>query len=215
MYKVFVKYQTIIFAQDSERLSVPPFDMVQIDPENITHFYHVMHHHLNGDNRNTLVIADTADNIYQRAFTTSYYPVTAAGGVVVNRRNNNILTINRHGVWDLPKGKQDPGENLATCAIREILEETGIQAHLSSPVPFITKHIYQEKNRRILKSTYWFLMSADGNMPKESTPEEGITEIHWGDRSFIDLQFLPGTFPLIREVFDHFQMLWPEYFSEI
>ena len=55
-------------------------------------------------------------------------PLIAAGGVVVNP-NNEILWIFRRGFWDLPKGKLDPNETIEACAIREVMEETGI-SHL-------------------------------------------------------------------------------------
>jgi 8-oxo-dGTP pyrophosphatase MutT (NUDIX family) len=205
MYKVFVKYQTIIFASKNELLYLPQQEIVNINPENIRDFKKQMKRLQNGNNRNTIVVTDTPYNRYQRTFISSYYPITAAGGVVVNCNNNSILVIKRDGIWDLPKGKQDPGENLAGCARREIREETGIEATLVSPLPFITRHVYHQANAGIIKSTYWFLMTAEDEEPKRSTPEEGISEILWGSSSFIESTLLPDTFPLIREVLGHFQ----------
>ena len=40
----------------------------------------------------------------------------AAGGLVIN--NGRLLCIKKHGLWDLPKGKLDPGESLEACARR-------------------------------------------------------------------------------------------------
>ena len=34
------------------------------------------------------------------------------------------------GVWALPKGNIDPGEQPAETAVREVFEETGVDAHL-------------------------------------------------------------------------------------
>ena len=55
--------------------------------------------------------------------------VVAAGGVVLRKdsHSSDVLCIFRNGVWDLPKGKQAKGEDLRTCALREIKEETGLQ----------------------------------------------------------------------------------------
>ena len=32
----------------------------------------------------------------------------------------------RRGKWDSPKGKLDAGETIEACAVREVMEETGI-----------------------------------------------------------------------------------------
>ena len=36
-----------------------------------------------------------------------------------------ILFINKNGKWDLPKGKLEEGESLATCAVPKTSEKTG------------------------------------------------------------------------------------------
>ena len=51
--------------------------------------------------------------------------IKAGGGLVLNPRNE-ILMIFRRGFWDLPKGKLDDGETIMECAIREVMEETGL-----------------------------------------------------------------------------------------
>jgi 8-oxo-dGTP pyrophosphatase MutT (NUDIX family) len=60
--------------------------------------------------------------------------VRAAGGVVWRRRPADgaveVLVVHRpppHGDWSLPKGKLDPGERHRDAAVREVLEETGVQ----------------------------------------------------------------------------------------
>jgi 8-oxo-dGTP diphosphatase len=51
--------------------------------------------------------------------------VRAAGGVI--RRDGRVLLVHRpkYDDWTLPKGKADPGESDAECALRELEEETG------------------------------------------------------------------------------------------
>jgi ADP-ribose pyrophosphatase YjhB (NUDIX family) len=50
----------------------------------------------------------------------------SAGGVVINRQGM-ILVVNQNGTsWSLPKGHVDSGEEPLQAAIREIMEESGI-----------------------------------------------------------------------------------------
>ena len=51
--------------------------------------------------------------------------VNAAGGLVENRRGDYLL-IKRDGLWDLPKGHQEAGEDIKVTALREVQEETGV-----------------------------------------------------------------------------------------
>ena len=65
--------------------------------------------------------SDTLDRIYipsddpegcYRALCGEFREVNAAGGLVVNRRGDYLL-IRRDGLWDLPKGHQEPGEDIS------------------------------------------------------------------------------------------------------
>ena len=66
-----------------------------------------------------------------------------AGGAVVTRPNSirgvEVLIIHRkrYDDWTLPKGKLDPGETLPECAVREVLEETGVTIRLGVPLDTI------------------------------------------------------------------------------
>jgi 8-oxo-(d)GTP phosphatase len=63
-----------------------------------------------------------------------------AGGAVVSRvdpvRGIEVLIIHRmrYNDWTLPKGKLDAGESLPACAVREVLEETGVTIRLGVPL---------------------------------------------------------------------------------
>ncbi len=70
-------------------------------------------------------------------------PIIAAGGIVVNP-NKEILWIFRRGFWDLPKGKLDPNESIEACAIREVMEETGISNLVLGDLILTTKHLYHD-----------------------------------------------------------------------
>ncbi|MDA8398729.1 NUDIX hydrolase [Ferrimicrobium acidiphilum] len=58
--------------------------------------------------------------------------VPAASAVVLNA-DNQILLIRRtdNGRWSIPGGTMEPGEDIASCCIREVEEETGFIIQLS------------------------------------------------------------------------------------
>ena len=60
-----------------------------------------------------------------RRICAEFTEVNAGGGLVSNRRGDFLL-ISRNGLWDLPKGHQEEGEDIRTTALREVQEETGI-----------------------------------------------------------------------------------------
>ncbi|KAL2757809.1 hypothetical protein ACRALDRAFT_2099721 [Sodiomyces alcalophilus JCM 7366] len=52
----------------------------------------------------------------------------SAGTVTVDLGTKQVLLVfnKRQGVYQLPKGRKDIGEDLLACAVRETLEETGV-----------------------------------------------------------------------------------------
>ncbi|MDJ0498756.1 MAG: NUDIX hydrolase [Acidimicrobiia bacterium] len=55
--------------------------------------------------------------------------VTASGFVVDTNRTRLLLIHHRNlGTWLQPGGHMDPGEDVLTAAIREVREETGVEA---------------------------------------------------------------------------------------
>lgn len=107
-------------------------------------------------------------------------PVVAAGGYVVRRGAGGpeVLLIFRRGVWDLPKGKRDPGETIDACALREVREEVGISTLHLGPAVGTTVHGYEGRRRYLVKTTHWFLMHTPET---RFTPEarEGIEAVAW------------------------------------
>ena len=128
-----------------------------------------------------------------------FLEVNAGGGLVKNRRGDFLL-ISRNGLWDLPKGHQDPGEDIAVTALREVEEETGIQDLQLRGLICITDHCYRRNGIWHLKHTWWYDMLDD--KPIELTPqtEEDISKAAWVAKSSLPA-FLNNTYPSIAEVF--------------
>ena len=103
--------------------------------------------------------------------------VLAAGGFVYTD-DKHLLLIFRRGKWDLPKGKLDKGEDLATCAQREVKEETGLNnIGLEAPL-CITYHTYHQYGEHILKESHWYMMKSakDAFIPQT---DEDIEKCEW------------------------------------
>lgn len=67
-------------------------------------------------------------------------PIPAVG--VICLRGNDVLLIKRgtpprQGEWSIPGGKVEPGETFEQAALRELTEETGVQAQLTGKIAVI------------------------------------------------------------------------------
>lgn len=113
-----------------------------------------------------------------KAFKKKLVLVKAAGGLV-HTDENDLLLIFRRGKWDLPKGKLDDHEDIETCALREIKEETGLMnAQIEQPL-CITYHTYHQDGKHILKESHWFLMKAPKQANLVPQLEEDIARCEW------------------------------------
>jgi 8-oxo-dGTP pyrophosphatase MutT (NUDIX family) len=132
------------------------------------------------------------------AFSKKFTLVTAAGGLVRNDPGDCLL-IFRKGNWDLPKGKQDPGESIADCALREVTEETGLSGIRLGTHIGNTYHTYHEGTHFILKESWWFDMRVSGSQEPVPQSEEGITEIRWVTPAKLT-DYYGETYPSVRDL---------------
>jgi 8-oxo-dGTP pyrophosphatase MutT (NUDIX family) len=147
-------------------------------------------------------------NIFARV--TKYYthfmltPIIAAGGIVVNP-NKEILWIFRRGFWDLPKGKLDPNETIEACALREVMEETGVSNLVLGDLILTTTHRYHDIyfNSEVEKTTYWYKMTTDQLQDGIPQTEEDIEAIAWVKKEDI-APYLAKTYETIKQVMETF-----------
>jgi ADP-ribose pyrophosphatase YjhB (NUDIX family) len=132
-------------------------------------------------------------------FSSQYNQIVAAGGIVEDAMGR-CLMIFRRGVWDLPKGKQEPGEDTKTCAIREVQEETLVSDLTANNLICITHHCYIFQEKECIKHTYWYKMSCKGSPTLTPQAEEQIEKAEWIERNDLPSK-LANTYPSIREVF--------------
>jgi 8-oxo-dGTP pyrophosphatase MutT (NUDIX family) len=113
-------------------------------------------------------------------------PVTkavSAGGVVYRREGEELQIAlaarrTRKGelVWGLPKGAIEEGESAEDAAVRETLEETGLEAVVEAPLGD-TRYFYVWDEVRIRKLVHMFLMRATGG--DVTRHDDEMEEVRW------------------------------------
>lgn len=88
----------------------------------------------------------------------------SAGGIVCKKESNEVFILvsqhSQHHGWIFPKGligDHVKGEKKEETAVREVKEETGIQAEIIKALAPVT-YWYQMNNEKIKKTVYYFLM---------------------------------------------------------
>lgn len=151
---------------------------------------------------NPLVVCCENPRLTFDSYFEAYKKIGAAGGIV--RRKDKYLVIERNGLWDIPKGKIERGEDEKTAAIREVEEECGILGPTIDCFLTTTYHVYIYKGKKVLKTTYWYAMSYDGAIQTTPQLEEGISKVEWMSLSEM-LEIRSNTYGSINELLDVFE----------
>jgi 8-oxo-dGTP diphosphatase len=105
--------------------------------------------------------------------------VVAAGAVVVRRTNGGeVLVVHRpkYDDWAWPKGKQDPGEHVTATAVREVLEETGVEIRLGRPLP---RQLYLVSGGRAKHVHYWTGLAMGDTDVSAYAANSEIDQVAW------------------------------------
>jgi 8-oxo-dGTP pyrophosphatase MutT (NUDIX family) len=156
----------------------------------------------------TMVLQSANIDKTWKTFKSLYTVMHAAGGVVINE-NHQLLMIFRNGKWDLPKGKIEAGEEADAAAIREVYEECGIGMLKLSKQIVTTFHTYPYKESKVLKKTYWFLMSTKDTATPVPQYEENILDVQWMNKTEIKKALLNSYASIARLLQE--QVLEPEH----
>jgi 8-oxo-dGTP pyrophosphatase MutT (NUDIX family) len=110
----------------------------------------------------------------------------SAGGVLVRRvRGEWMLAAIRPagkkpGLWALPKGNINAGEDPRDTVVREVSEETGATGRLVEKLGDV-KYVYTWRGERIFKVVSFFLLryggGSLGDLPLETAHE--VDEVRW------------------------------------
>ena len=133
----------------------------------------------------------------------------SAGGLVVDIDRGAAALIGRFDrkgrmVWSFPKGHLEAGETAEQAAVREVFEETGLNADVHSPLGDIA-FWFMLDGKRIHKTVHHFLLIATGGELSDAdrevdavewiTLEEVHTRLSYGD----ERRLLPKAMELLRE----------------
>jgi 8-oxo-dGTP pyrophosphatase MutT (NUDIX family) len=107
----------------------------------------------------------------------------SAGGVVYRstQRGHEVVLAARRTrrgdlAWGLPKGLIEPGEGADATAVREVREETGIEAEIEEDLGEIS-YFYVWEGVRVKKSVRFYLMRATGGDVSQHDHE--MEEVAW------------------------------------
>jgi 8-oxo-dGTP pyrophosphatase MutT (NUDIX family) len=108
----------------------------------------------------------------------------SAGGVVVRNLRGGwrlaaIRPAGKDDVWALPKGLIGPGESGPDTALREVAEETGVEAELVEKLGDI-RYVYTWNGERVFKVVSFFLMRyRRGRLGAIPTMTHEVAETRW------------------------------------
>jgi len=106
--------------------------------------------------------------------------VRAAGGAVWRHGSDGVEVLlvhrPRYDDWSLPKGKAEAGEDDVDTALREVVEETGLECELGVELARIR---YVDHNGRPKVVRYWEMtpVAPDGSQPFVANHE--VDEVVW------------------------------------
>jgi hypothetical protein len=201
MYKVFINQQVLIF------VSIDQFDNQFINKKNVLVVTGNKINRANlaaiaKNNSHVFFILCKKVNTVWKNFKSGYQLVKAGGGLVLNNKKE-MLFIYRRGKWDLPKGKQDKGESMEKCALREVKEECGLKKlKLVSPATK-TWHVYQAGKKNMIKQTNWYWMKTQGKQKLVPQVKEDITKLGFVSRQHYTRFMRKNTYPLIDDIVNH------------
>jgi 8-oxo-dGTP pyrophosphatase MutT (NUDIX family) len=118
----------------------------------------------------------------------------SAGGVLVRRiRGGPAVAAIRPrgkapGIWALPKGNIDPGERPDQTALREVLEETGVEGRLVEKLGDVRYTYTRRDGARVFKIVSFYLLRAGRGRLGEI---EGAMRVEVAEARWLPLEEAP------------------------
>jgi 8-oxo-dGTP pyrophosphatase MutT (NUDIX family) len=108
--------------------------------------------------------------------------LVSAGGIVYRCPPEGIevalVAVKDRGIWCLPKGVVEEGEETDKTALREVHEETGLSGEILDKVGMISYWYYaDEKTVRVHKTVHYFLMRYTSGRTEDHDAE--VDDARW------------------------------------
>ena len=108
----------------------------------------------------------------------------SSGGVVISLRDGvtyvALIATRGRTRWGLPKGAVARGETSEAAALREVQEETGLQAEIVKPLDTI-EYFFRAGDTLIHKRVDFYLMTHTGGQLKPQLSE--VDDVEWVELS--------------------------------
>jgi len=140
---------------------------------------------------------------------------TSCGGVVIFRGKILLLyknVRNKYEGWVLPKGTVEDNEDFEETAIREVKEETGVNASI---IKYVGKSHYNFNitGDTVRKAVHWYLMSADSYYSKPQKEEYFMDSGYYKFHEAYHLLRFPNEKQILEVAWDEYndlkrQNLW-------
>lgn len=163
-HTVYFADKSVIFTSDAlggECYAVVPADPADLSRAKVTKIL---------ESHNCVAVVSADPDAAFRSFAADFTQIEAAGGVVVNDRGEWLM-MRRNGRWDLPKGHLECGERIEACAVREIVEETGVCAEPVRPLCRTWHAYYFPKTERWEPETHPLVRTARGGLRRPRTAD--------------------------------------------
>ena len=109
----------------------------------------------------------------------------SAGGFVVSKSDSSMVALmarfNRGGKleWCIPKGHLEPDETKEQAALREVFEETGLEAEIADYLGEVS-YTFNQKGKNVSKTVHVFLLDqVAGELTMENDPNHEASELAW------------------------------------
>jgi ADP-ribose pyrophosphatase YjhB (NUDIX family) len=128
----------------------------------------------------------------------------SAGGVVFRQVDgrDEVALVGRsaQGTWGLPKGTPAEGESMEQTALREVAEETGLEARMVELIGTI-QYYFVARSTRFHKAVHFFLMEAVGGDVGRHDHEYDLVEWFSLDDALARLSY-PNEAEMVRRARD-------------
>ena len=200
MYKVYFEDRIIIICSEMNSDNLKNNEKL-IQHKNKKSFYKVVKEFKKDTNIIRLFVQTKKPKKVLKQIRKMYKKIDAAGGLVLNNQGYTLM-IKRMGVWDLPKGKIEKGENREEAAVREVEEECGIKGLFIEKKIGKTYHTYIFQKKNMFKTTHWFLMRYEGDEELTPQTEEDITEVKWKSPEEVK-KIIPNTYKSLVDILNN------------